>query len=286
VLHGIRPGLIYCDITGYGTDGPYRDKPGVDVIVSAIGGLMSITGEPEGEPVKVGVPVTDLLTGLYAFGAIASALLVREQTGRGQRISLNLLAMQLATLINIGSSYLVGGVTPQRWGSAHATIVPYEAHPAKDDYLIFGVINERMWKSFCRILGMEELEEDPRFSDNTQRVKNRQALYEIIDQKLAEKTVKEWIPLFDQAGIPCGPINPLDRVFKDPQVSHLGLVKEVEHPHYGKVKVVGPPATFSESRIGIQSPPPTLGEHSEEILTRLLGFPEEEVERLKDQGVI
>lgn len=286
VLHGIRPGLIYCDITGYGTDGPYRDKPGVDVIVSAIGGLMSITGEPEGEPVKVGVPVTDLLTGLYAFGAIASALLVREQTGRGQRISLNLLAMQLATLINIGSSYLVGGVTPQRWGSAHATIVPYEAHPAKDDYLIFGVINERMWKSFCRILGIEELEEDPRFSDNTQRVKNRQALYEIIDQKLAEKTVKEWIPLFDQAGIPCGPINPLDRVFKDPQVSHLGLVKEVEHPHYGKVKVVGPPATFSESRIGIQSPPPTLGEHSEEILTRLLGFPEEEVERLKDQGVI
>lgn len=286
VLHGIRPGLIYCDITGYGTDGPYRDKPGVDVIVSAIGGLMSITGEPDGEPVKVGVPVTDLLTGLYAFGAIASALLVRERTGRGQRISLNLLAMQLATLINIGSSYLVGGVTPQRWGSAHATIVPYEAHPAKDDYLIFGVINERMWKSFCRILGMEELEEDPRFSDNTQRVKNRQALYEIIDQKLAEKTVKEWIPLFDQAGIPCGPINPLDRVFKDPQVSHLGLVKEVEHPHYGKVKVVGPPATFSESRIGIQSPPPTLGEHSEEILTRLLGFPEEEVERLKDQGVI
>jgi len=286
VLHGIRPGLIYCDITGYGTDGPYRDKPGVDVIVSAIGGLMSITGEPDGEPVKVGVPVTDLLTGLYAFGAIASALLVREQTGRGQRISLNLLAMQLATLINIGSSYLVGGVTPQRWGSAHATIVPYEAHPAKDDYLIFGVINERMWKSFCRILGMEELEEAPPFSDNTQRVKNRQALYEIIDQKLAEKTVEEWIPLFDQAGIPCGPINPLHRVFKDPQVLHLGLVKEVEHPHYGKVKVVGPPATFSESRIGIQSPPPTLGEHSEEILTRLLGFPEEEVERLKDQGVI
>jgi crotonobetainyl-CoA:carnitine CoA-transferase CaiB-like acyl-CoA transferase len=286
VLHGIRPGLIYCDITGYGTDGPYRDKPGVDVIVSAIGGLMSITGEPDGEPVKVGVPVTDLLTGLYAFGAIASALLVRERTGRGQRISLNLLAMQLATLINIGSSYLVGGVTPQRWGSAHATIVPYEAHPAKDDYLIFSVINERMWKSFCRILRMEELGEDPRFSDNARRLKNREALYEIIDRKLAEKTVKEWIPLFDQAGIPCGPINPLDRVFKDPQVSHLGLVKEVEHPHYGKVKVVGPPATFSESRIGIQSPPPTLGEHSEEILTRLLGFPEEEVERLKDQGVI
>lgn len=286
VLHGIHPGLIYCDITGYGTDGPYRDKPGVDVIVSAIGGLMSITGEPEGEPVKVGVPVTDLLTGLYAFGAIASALLVRERTGRGQQISINLLAMQLATLINIGSSYLVGGVIPQRWGSAHATIVPYEAHPAKDDYLIFGVINERMWKSFCRILRMEELCEDPRFSDNARRLKNREALYKIIDRKLAEKTVEEWIPLFDQAGIPCGPINPLDRVFKNPQVLHLGLVKEVEHPHYGKVKVVGPPATFSESRIGIQSPPPTFGEHNEEILTRLLGFPDEEVEKLKNQGVI
>jgi len=286
VLKGMNPGLIYCDITGYGTDGPYRDKPGVDVIVSAIAGLMSITGEPDGEPVKVGVAVTDLLTGLYAFGAIASALLVRQQTGRGQRISINLLAMQLATLINIGSSYLVGGVIPRRWGSAHATIVPYEAHRAKDDYLIFSVINERMWKSLCSILQMEELSEDPRFSDNARRLKNRDALGEIIDRKLAEKTVEEWVPLFDRAGIPCGPINTLDRVFKDPQVLHLNVVREIEHPHYGKAKMVGPPATFSESRVDIQSPPPTLGEHNEEILTQLLALPVEEVKSLKNQGVI
>ena len=286
VLQGINPKLVYCDITGYGPDGPYRDKPGVDVIVSAIGGLMSITGQPEGEPVKVGVPLTDVLTGLYAFGAIASALLLREKTGKGQRISINLLAMQLATLINIGSNYLTDGIIPRRWGSAHPNIVPYEAHRAKDDYLIFGVVNERMWKSFCRLLGMEELQDDPRFSDNPRRIKNREALNEIIDRKMAEKTVEEWIPLFDQAGIPSGPINTFDRVFSDPQVSHLGLVKEVEHPHYGKVKMVGPPATFSESAVGIQSPPPMLGEHNREILTHLLGYSDEKVEDLRNQGVI
>ncbi len=286
VLKAINPRLIYCDMTGYGTDGPYRDKPGVDVIVSAIGGLMSITGPPEGEPVKVGVPLTDVLTGLYSFGAVTSALYLREQTGKGQRISVNLLAMQLATLINIGSNYLIGGVIPRRWGSAHPNIVPYEAHRAKDDYLIFGVVNERMWKSCCTLLGMEELKEDPRFANNAARIKNRQALSEIIDQKLAGKTVEEWIPLFDQAGIPCGPINTFDRAFRDPQVQHLGLVREMEHPHYGKVKVVGPPATFSESEIGIQSPPPLLGEHNREILTRLLGYSDEEVNSLQDQGVV
>lgn len=286
VLQEINPRLVYCDMTGYGTEGPYRDKPGVDVIVSAIGGLMSITGQPDGEPVKVGVPLTDVLTGIYAFGAVASALLLREHTGKGQRISINLLAMQLATLINIGSNYLIGGIIPRRWGSAHPNIVPYEAHRTKDDYLIFGVVNERMWKSFCHLLGMEELEDDPRFSDNSKRIENRKALNEIIDSKIAEKTVEEWIPLFDQAGIPCGPINTFDRVFNDPQVLHLGLVKEVDHPAYGKVKVVGPPATFSESAIGIQSPPPMLGEHNEEILTRLLGYSEEQVTALKEQGVI
>jgi len=286
VLKEINPRLIYCDMTGYGTDGPYRDKPGVDVIVSAIGGLMSITGPPEGAPVKVGVPLTDVLTGLYSFGAINSALFLRERTGTGQRISINLLAMQLATLINIGSNYLVGGLIPRRWGSAHPNIVPYEAHRAKDDYLIFGVVNERMWKSFCTLLGMEELKEDPRFANNTIRIKNRQTLSEIIDQKLAEKTVDEWIPLFDEAGIPCGPINTFDRAFSDPQVQHLGLVQEVEHPHYGKVKVVGPPATFSESEVRIQSAPPLLGEHNREILTGLLGYSDEQVNSLQDQGII
>ncbi|MBU1206566.1 MAG: CoA transferase [Proteobacteria bacterium] len=285
-LQKINPRLVYCDMTGYGTDGPYRDKPGVDVIVSAIGGLMSITGEPEGEPVKIGVPLIDVLTGLYSFGAITSALYLREQTGKGQRISINLLAMQVATLINIGSNYLIGGIVPRRWGSAHPNITPYEAHRAKDEYLIFGVINERMWKSFCRLLGTDELSDDPRFAHNSKRIENRQALNEIIDRKIAEKTVDEWIPLFDQAGIPCGPINTFDRVFSDPQVLHLGLVREVEHLHYGKVKVVGPPATFSESAIGIQNPPPMLGEHNQEILTRLLGYAEEEIMALQEQGVI
>ena len=285
-LQAINPRLVYCDITGYGNEGPYREKPGVDVVVSAIGGFMSITGEPDGQPVKAGVALTDILTGMYAFGSIASALLVREKTGRGQRISINLLAIQLATLINIGSNYLVGGILPRRWGSAHPNIVPYEAHKAKDGYIIFGVVNERMWQSFCQLLGMEEYEKDPRFSNNAQRIVNREALYRIIDEKLAAKTVDEWIPLFDQAGIPAGPINTLDRVFKDPQVLYTQQVKEIEHPQYGKVKVVGPPVKFSESPVGIQSPPPILGEHNREILTQILGYSPEEVEDFRNQGVI
>ncbi len=285
-LREINPRLIYCDISGYGTDGPYRDKPGVDVIVSAIGGLMAITGEPDGKPVKVGVPLIDVMAGLYAFGSITSALYLRDKTGRGQRISVNLLAMQLATLINIGSNFLNGGVLPQRWGSAHPNIVPYEAHRAKDEYLLFGVLNERMWKSFCEMIAMPELQEDPRFSRNADRIKNRQCLGEVIDRKMQEKTVDEWVALFDKAGIPCGPINTFDRAFQDPQVLHLGLVKEVNHPHYGKARVVGPPATFSESEIKIQAPPPLLGEHNEEILTGLLGYSREKVEELKKAGSI
>lgn len=285
-LREINPRIVYCDITGYGTDGPYKDKPGVDVIVSAIGGFMSITGEPSGRPVKAGVALTDVMTGLYAFGAISSALLQREKTGKGQQISMNLLAIQLATLINIGSNYLIGNIMPRRWGSAHPNIVPYEAHPTKDDYIIFAVINQRMWKSFCRLLGMEDLGNDPRFADNEKRIQNREALYAAIDQKLAAKTVDEWVLLFDEAGIPAGPINTLDRVFNDPQVLYTEQVQDVEHPQYGKVKVVGPPAQFSDSRIGIQGPPPILGEHNQEILTKILGYSNEQVEAFQKQGVI
>ncbi len=286
VLRKINPRIVYCDMTGYGTDGPYRDKPGVDVIVSAIGGLMAITGSAKGEPVKVGVPLTDVLTGIYSFGAISSALFLREKTGRGQRISTNLLAIQLATLINIGANYLVGGIIPRRWGSAHPNIVPYEAHQAKDGYLIFGIINERMWKSLCAIPGFEDLKEDPRFADNAKRIQNREPLMEILDQKISLRTIDEWVPIFDRAGIPCGPVNTFDRVFKDPQVQHLGLVQEVEHPRYGKVKVVGPPAAFSESQVGIQSPPPVIGEHNHEVLSQILGYTDLQIDSLKEQGVI
>jgi len=286
VLRGINPRIVYCDMTGYGTDGPYRDKPGVDVIVSAIGGLMAITGSAEGEPVKVGVPLTDVLTGIYSFGAISSALLLREKTGLGQRISINLLAVQLATLINIAANYLVGGIIPRRWGSAHPNIVPYEAHQANDGYLIFGIINERMWKSLCELSEFADLKNDERFTDNGKRIQNRQPLKEILDRIISTKPIDEWIPMFDRAGIPCGPVNTFDRVFKDPQVLHSGLVQEVEHPQYGKVKVVGPPATFSDSRIGIQSPPPMLGEHNREILTGILGFAEDKVEKLRRNEVI
>jgi formyl-CoA transferase len=189
-------------------------------------------------------------------------------------------------LINIGANYLVGGIIPKRWGSAHPNIVPYEVHQAKDGYLIFGIINERMWKSLCALPGFEDLEGDPRFADNGKRIQNREPLMEILDQKIFTRTIDEWIPIFDHAGIPCGPVNTFDRVFKDPQVRHLGLVQEVEHPRYGKVKVVGPPAVFSESKIGIQGPPPMIGEHNREILSQILGYADPQIDLLKEEGVI
>jgi crotonobetainyl-CoA:carnitine CoA-transferase CaiB-like acyl-CoA transferase len=285
-LRKSNPGLIYCALSGYGSSGPYRDWGSYDVIISAVGGLMSITGEEGGKPVKVGVAVVDIITALYAYGAIVSALYARQSSQKGQKIEVSLLESQIASLINIASDYLNLGIIPQKWGTAHATIVPYQAFPVKDGYIVIGAGSDLLWKKLCKVLDLEELAEDPRFCTNPQRVKHRDILVKILEEKFLTKTRAEWLEKLNKEGIPAGPINNLEEVFRDPQVSHLKMVKEVVHPRMGKVKLIRNPVTFSETPASIYLPPPLLGEHTEEILEQLLGYHSEQIEDLKRKGVI
>jgi crotonobetainyl-CoA:carnitine CoA-transferase CaiB-like acyl-CoA transferase len=285
-LRKSNPGLIYCALSGYGSSGPYRDWGSYDVIISAVGGLMSITGEEGGKPVKVGVAVVDIITALYAYGAIVSALYARQSSQKGQKIEVSLLESQIASLINIASDYLNSGIIPQKWGTAHATIVPYQAFPVKDGYIVIGAGSDLLWKKLCKVLDLEELAEDPRFCTNPQRVKHRDILVKILEEKFLTKTRAEWLEKLNKEGIPAGPINNLEEVFRDPQVSHLKMVKEVVHPRMGKVKLIRNPVTFSETPASIYLPPPLLGEHTEEILEQLLGYHSEQIEDLKRKGVI
>ncbi|MEW6456250.1 MAG: CaiB/BaiF CoA-transferase family protein [Acidobacteriota bacterium] len=285
-LKGINPGIIYCSITGFGPDGPYKDKTGYDLVVSAMGGLMSITGEEDGNPVKVGVAITDVLTGVFAQGAITTALFARERMKKGQRIDLSLLEVQVAALVNIGSSYLVGGVKPKRWGTAHESIVPYQAFKARDKHIIIAVGNDKIWANFCRVIGMPHLIDNPKFSTNPSRVKNRKELIGILSEIVEKKDAAEWLELFESASIPSGPINTVEEVFNDPQVLHREMLVEVDHPKAGKIKMAGIPVKYSETKANIRSHPPLLGEHTDEILSRLLGLSDKEIEVLREENVI
>src|SRR3990172_287675 len=285
-IREVNPRIIYCSITGYGPDGPYRNRSGYDLVVSAIGGLMGITGEPEGPPVKVGVAITDVCTGISAQGAICAALYSREKTGKGQRIDLSLLETQVAALVNMASSYLISGEIPRRWGTAHETIVPYQGFEANDKYVIITAGNDQLWARFCKVLGVPELIDDPRFQTNPLRVKNRKECIQALAPVLKTKTRDEWIKLLNAEGIPCSPINTMDEVFSDPQVLHRNMLVEVDHPTAGKIRLAGIPAKYSETKAVIRRPPPRLGEHTEEVLSKVLGFDPPKIEKLRAQGVI
>jgi crotonobetainyl-CoA:carnitine CoA-transferase CaiB-like acyl-CoA transferase len=234
----------------------------------------------------VGVAITDITTGLFAQGAIATSLYVRERTGRGQRLELSLFESQVATLINIGSSYLVAGEMPKRWGTAHASIVPYQALKAKDDYIVVGVGSQRFWERFCKILDLEHLINDPRFCDGRQRVKNRKELIEILQQRISQKEAGHWLERIEEAGIPCGRINTMDRVFSHPQIAARSMIVEVDHPTAGRIKLAGIPVKYSETPGSVRLPPPLLGQHNEEILVDLLGYSKEVFEDFAKSGVV
>lgn len=286
VLRAVNPGIIYCSITGFGPDGPLSHRAGYDLAVSAFGGLMGITGEPDGPPVKVGVAITDVATGISAQGAICAALYAREKTGRGQRIDLSLLETQVAALVNIASSYLISGEVPRRWGTAHETIVPYQGFETKDKYVIVAVGNDQLWVRFCRVIGVPELAEDPRFKTNPLRVRNREACIGAIAPILKTRPRDEWVKLLNDDAIPCAPINTMDEVFQNPQVLHRGMLVEVEHPTAGKIRLVGTPVKYSEGGAAIRRPPPLLGQHTIEVLTEILGYDGRRIEELKSAGVI
>ena len=281
-----NPRLVYCSITGFGQTGPYRDRAGYDFLIQGMGGLMSITGEPSGEPMKVGVAVADILTGMYAATAVLAALAFRERSGRGQHVDLALLDVQVAMLANQAQSYLATGLPPGRLGNAHPSIVPYQAFAASDGYVIVAVGNDGQFRRLCAAAGCAELADDARFATNAGRVRHREELIDTLAGVIARRTRREWIEALEAATVPCGPINDLAQVFADPQVVHRGLRREAPHPATGRVALVRSPIRLSETpeRTGVG--PPALGQHTDEVLTGLLGMPAAEVEALRARGVL
>jgi crotonobetainyl-CoA:carnitine CoA-transferase CaiB-like acyl-CoA transferase len=281
-----NPRLVYCSITGFGQTGPHRHRPGYDLVVQAMGGLMSITGEPDGEPIKSGVAIADILTGLYATSSILAALYHRERTNEGQYIDLALLDVQIATLANQATSFLITGQTPRRHGNAHANICPYQTFATSDGRMIVAVANDLQFKRFAAILGAGQLADDAKFQTNAARVQNRDALVSLISERMLQKTTEQWLKELDRAEIPAGPVNDLDEVFRDPQVAARDLIVEFPPEEGTNVRVVGSPMHFSRTAVSYALPPPGLGEHTDEVLTEVLNKNASDIQKLRDEGVI
>ncbi len=289
-LKALNPRLIYCSITGFGQTGPYAKRAGYDFMIQGLGGLMSLTGRSDDEtgagPVKVGVALTDILTGLYSAVAVLAALNQREHSGLGQHIDMALLDVQVACLGNQALNYLTTGVAPKRLGNAHPNIVPYQDFPTADGDFILTVGNDGQFRKFCEVAGHPEWADDPRFASNRARVAHRAELIPLIRQATVFRTTAEWVAALEQAGVPCGPINDLAQVFADPQVIARGLRVELPHPLAGSVPQVASPIRLSETPVEYRNAPPLLGEHSEQVLREWLGMPASEVAALRQRGVL
>lgn len=289
-MAALNPRLVYCSITGFGQTGPYATRPGYDFLIQAMGGLMSITGErdgrPGGGPQKVGVAITDVMTGLYATIGIMGALRSRDSSGRGQHLDLALMDVQIAALANQASSYLATGKAPVRLGNEHPSISPYQSLPASDGFFILAIGNDTQFRSFCEAAGHPELADDARFRSNSDRVGNRDALTALLAEITRQRKIDEWTGAMEKAGVPCGPINSLDRVFADPHVRARGIQVELQHPRYGAVPSVANPIRFSETPIQYTAAPPNLGADTRGVLEGLLNKSAAEVDALSQAGVI
>ncbi|MEA5446742.1 CoA transferase [Gammaproteobacteria bacterium AB-CW1] len=288
-LSSLNPGLIYCSISGFGQTGPYRERAGYDLLLQAMGGLMSITGPRDdegGEPVKVGVALTDILTGLYATIGCLAALREREATGQGQHIDLALMDVQVATLANQAMNYLVGGQIPGRMGSAHPNIVPYQAFRAADDWLVLAVGNDGQFQRLCQVLDQADLADDPRFRRNADRVANREQLLPLIEQVLAKQPRRHWLDLLEAAEVPAGPVNDMAAVFDDPQVRHRGLARTLWHERLGGVPSVANPLLSGTNWADSSKPPPLPGEDTETTLKDRLGLDSASIGALRREGII
>lgn len=285
-LHAVNPRLVYCTISGYGRTGPYADRPGYDFIIQAEGGMMGITGPEEGPPYRVGIPIVDIAAGMFTATAILAALHGREHTGEGQFVDVSLLDSMAALLTNVASNYLVGGVEPKRYGNAHPNLSPYEVYRARDRWFVLAAGNERQWGIFCRAIGRPELEHDPRFATNGVRVPNQKELRPILSEVFATRDADDWLVILQEAGIPCGPINSAADVFYHPQAEARQLVLEANHPTAGTVRFPGFPYKLSATPATVRMAPPTLGQHTDEILTEMLGYSLEQVADLHQRGVV
>ncbi|MEE8538133.1 MAG: CoA transferase [Acidobacteriota bacterium] len=280
------PKLIICSISGYGSDGPDRDRPGYDLILQGEGGLMSLTGERDGPPSKVGVAVADIGAGMFAALGVLAALTVRERGGRGQRVDTSLLEGQVAWLTYMAGNYFATGRNPERPGNTHPSIVPYQSFQTRDIPLTVAVNNEKLWKGFCRALGLERLEDDPRYATNPQRVRNRNALVPELEAYFAAASGRDILKRLRRAGIPCGPIRTVAEVCEDPQVLHRRMVRRMRHPSAGSIRQLGNPIKLSRTTGSAGTSPPMLGQHTDEVLRSLLGLRTGEIRTLREAGAI
>jgi len=289
-LLALNPRLVYCSITGFGQHGPYAARAGYDFLIQGMGGLMSITGVPDGQPSagpqKVGVAQTDIMTGLYATIAVQAALAERERSGLGQHIDLALLDVQVAALGNQAANYLCGGKVPQRMGNAHPNIVPYQDFPTADGDMILAIGNDGQFSRFCAVAGHPEWAQDERFATNPQRVAHRATLIPLMRQTTVMRTTAEWISAFEAQAVPCGPVNRIDQVFADPQVVARGLKVEMPHPTAGTVALVANPVRLSGSPVQYRLPPPLLGQHTDEVLQQWLGLDGGQIDGLRERKVV
>ena len=285
-LRQVNARLVYCSITGFGQTGPYAARAGYDFMIQAMGGMMSVTGEADGQPMKIGVALADVLTGLYAANAIQAALIHQRATGQGQYIDMALLDVQVATLANQAMNYLASGVNPKRLGNAHPNIVPYQAFETTDGYIILAVGNDAQFERFCELAGRSELAADERFRCNSDRVRHRQALVPEVVSIMQQRSSSDWLEALNARGIPCGPINNLDQVFADPQVRHRGLELELEHPTAGSVASVANPIRLSQTPIEYERAPPLLGQHTDEVLAGVLELDAETIASLRSGDII
>ncbi|MFB0565239.1 MAG: CaiB/BaiF CoA transferase family protein [Candidatus Aminicenantaceae bacterium] len=281
-----NPKIISCSITSFGHTGPDKDLPGFDLILQARGGAMSITGEPGRPPVRMGIPTGDLGGALYAANAVVAALYSREKTGIGQKIDISLLDCQVSLLTYVAQYFILDGEIPGPIGSGHQTVVPYQAFKTKDAYIVVAIFVEKFWQKLCKVLGIENLAEDPEFCTNDRRRENKEKLLPILERLFEEKNSAEWLRLLSEEGIPSSLVNTVDKVLSDSQLLSRDMLIETNHPEYGKIKVLGNPVKMSSVRDESISAPPTLGEHAEEILSDLLGYSQDIINELKRENII
>ncbi|XP_072235029.1 succinate--hydroxymethylglutarate CoA-transferase isoform X2 [Leuresthes tenuis] len=285
-LSRVNPGLIYCSISGYGQTGPQSQSPGYDSIASAVSGMMHITGPEDGEPVRPGVAMTDLATGLYAHGAVMAALLQRHKTGRGVHIDCNLLSSQVSCLSHIAANYLNGGKEARRWGTAHESIVPYQGFRTKDGHIVVAAGNDKQFVEVCRVLELKDLTEEPRYKTNQLRVQNRKELLQTLSQRFLQEKTADWLRRFEASGVPVGPINSIQEVFSEPQVKYNGLIQEMDHVTAGRIAIPGPAVRFSSFSPTGPAPPPLIGQHTVQVLRDTLAYGDDLIKTLLESGAV